>query len=138
MWKLVKKWVSYRKKQMIKKTALKSEKYKKKEPFTVYLCYFNLFLHSMPIFLPIFTFYMAMESYGHVDYTCFIHFEKSQKMQALGHKNVILVKSPTSQSWTLPLDTFYIAKYPKIVQFSSVIPFWKAIKLLIPEFLSVL
>ena len=99
---------------------------------------FWTFLHILLNLWPIFTFYTAIESYGHVDYTCFIHFEKSQKMKALGHKNVILVKSWTSQPWTLPLDTFYIAKYPKIVQFSSVIPFWKAIKLLIPEFLFVL
>ena len=29
---------------------------------------------------------MAIESYGHVDYTSFIHFEKSQKMKAV--KNI--------------------------------------------------
>mgnify|MGYP005751810819 CR=1 FL=1 len=45
-----------------------------------------------------------------------------------------MFKCWTSNPCILPLDTFYIAKYPKIVQFSSVIPFWKAIKLLIPEF----
>ena len=45
---------------------------------------FFIFFHSSLIFWPIFTFYMAMESYGHVDYTCFIHFEKSQKKKALG------------------------------------------------------
>ena len=45
-----------------------------------------IFFHSSLIFWPIFTFYMAIESYGHVDYTCFIHFEKSQKMKALGQK----------------------------------------------------
>ena len=113
----------------------------------LYYCTFNFWwaIHDCLIYIKgdkkkclIFTFYTAIESYGHVDYSCFIHFEKSQKMKALGHKNVILVKSRTSQPWTLPLDTFYIFKYPKIVQFSSVIPFWKAIKLLIPEFLSVL
>ena len=113
------------------------EKQEKRAFYSVFVLFLS-FLHSLLNLWPIFTFYTAIESYGHVDYTCFIHFEKSQKMKALGHRNVILVKSRTSQPWTLPLDTFYIAKYPKIVQFSSVIPFWKAIKLLIPEFLSVL
>ena len=113
------------------------EKQEKGAFYSVFVLFLS-FLRSLLIFWPIFTFYTAIESYWHVDYTCFIHFKKSPKMKGLVQKNVILVKSRTSQPWTLPLDTFYIAKYPKIVQFSSVIPFWKAIKLLIPEFLSVL
>ena len=139
MWKSAINWANYAKK--IKITQIHC----KMLFFLVFLRFQSsfffqsfIFFHSSLKFWPIITFYMAIESYGHVDYTCFIHFEKSQKMKALGHKNVILVKSRTSQPWTLPLDTFYIAKYPKIVQFSSVIPFWKAIKLLILEFLSVL
>ena len=38
-----------------------------------------------------------------------------------------MFKCRTSQTCFLPLDTFWVAKYPKTVQFSSVIPFWKAI-----------
>ena len=77
------------------------EKQEKRAFYSVFVLCLS-FLHSLLNLWPIFTFYTAIESYGDVDYTCFIHFEKSQKMKALGHKNVILVKSRTSQPWTLP------------------------------------
>ena len=101
------------KKNYLKNNCIEIWAIQEKRAFYSVFVLFLSFLHSLLIFWPIFTFYTAIESYGHVDYTCFIHFEKSQKMKALGHKNVILVKSWTSQPWTIPLDTFYLAKYPK-------------------------
>ena len=51
---------------------MKTEKYKKKEPFTVYLCNFYVFCKACS-FLPDF-------------HTCFVHFKTSQKMKALQQK----------------------------------------------------
>ena len=71
-------------------------------------------------------------------YAFIVIFSKIEALEVLKKNFKKLSKCRTSQPCLLPLDTFWVAKYPKTVQFSSVIPFWKAIKLRIPELLSVL
>ena len=71
-------------------------------------------------------------------YAFIVIFSKIEALEVLKKNLKNLSKCRTSQPCLLPLDTFWVAKYPKTVQFSSDIPFWKAIKLTIPELLSVL
>ena len=52
---------------------------------------FLSFLHSLLIFWPILTFYTAMESYGHVDHTCFIHFKNLKNEGSTAKKSVIKI-----------------------------------------------
>ena len=77
-----------------------------------------------------------------VQYQKCVNYHHSNKITGLKGLKISsdkkVFKCRTSQPCILPLDTFWVAKYPKTVQFSSVIPFWKAIKLRIPELLSVL
>ena len=77
-----------------------------------------------------------------VQYQKCVNYHHSNKITGLKGLKISsdkkVFKCRTSQPCILPLDTFWVAKYPKTVQFSSVIPFWKAIKLTIPELLSVL
>ena len=75
-----------------------------------------IFFHSSLIFWPIFTFFMAMESYGHVDYTCFIHFEKSQKMKALGQKKCYKNSEPPNLE-LYPLIHFILPSIQKLSNF---------------------
>ena len=76
------------------------EKQEKRAFYSVFVLFLS-FLHSLLIFWPIFTFIMAIESYGHVDYTCFIHFEKSQKIKALGQFFFLNPEPPNL--WLYPL-----------------------------------
>ena len=67
-----------------KKNSLKSEKYRKIHCNSVF-AFFTFFVANS-FFWPIFMCNTAMESYRHVDHTCFIHLKKSQKMKALEQK----------------------------------------------------
>ena len=77
---------------------------------------FLSFLHSLLNLWPIFTFYTATESYGHVDYTCFIHFEKSQKMKALGQKKCYKNSEPLTLE-LYPLIHFILPDIQKLFNF---------------------
>ena len=77
---------------------------------------FLSFLHSLLIFWLIFTFYTAIESYEHVDYTCFIHFEKSQKMKALGQKKCYKNSEPPNLE-LYPLIHFILPSIQKLSNF---------------------
>ena len=69
------------------------------------------------IFWPILVCNMAMESYRHVEHACFVYFEKSQKMKALGQKMLIFL-------------LFYLA-HSFFNRFLHVIWLWKAIDMYI-------
>ena len=84
LWKKINNW---------KKLLWNLRKTRKKSFYSVFMLFLS-FLHTLIIFWPIFTFYTAIESYRHVDYTCFIHFEKSQKMKAWGQKKCFQNSEP--------------------------------------------
>ena len=91
------------------------EKQEKRAFYSVFVLFLS-FLHSLLIFWPIFTFYTAIESYGHVDYTCFIHFEKSQKMKALGQKKCCKNSEPPNLE-LYPLIHFILPSIQKLSNF---------------------
>ena len=59
---------------------------------------------------------MPIESYRHVDYTCFIHFEKSQKMKALGQKKCCKNSEPPNLE-LYPLIHFILPSIQKLSNF---------------------
>ena len=90
------------------------EKQEKRAFYSVFVLFLS-FLHSLLNLWPIFTFYTAIESYRHVDYTCFIHFEKSQKMKPLGQKKYFQNPEPL----TLELYPLIHSILPNIQKLSN-------------------
>jgi len=112
----------------------------------MYLSYFNNNIRGECDQNKMFLFLLACKMAGFQNITkptkfwnCELAFKNGmtvEKRTILGYLKIKVFKCRTSKPCMLPLDTLCIVtKF--ILQFSSVIPFWKAIKLTIPE-LSVL